>query len=267
MSENIIKRIVPFLRRRDLRWGNEAKLELRITSAGFKASPVVLRAITQGALISEKFNSNADGAIAQRTIGIDDIPIMLSINDEDNGFVQGQFWASVELILNGVEAIHLCSGFVYAGKGINFPDGTQVDQIPGHGLIEQRTSADPAAGVEASIASQPGELSLLHAIRVTLVTDATSTNRRVHFIMNGGNGARIDTFSDIEQGATLTKNYSVAKYGTLPDRADDNDILVPLPNDMWMTGEGEVATETVNLQAGDNFSTMKILVERYTGPG
>lgn len=120
---------------------------------------------------------------------------------------------------------------------------------------------NPGAGSEISETVTSGEMWKLQSITFSLVTSATVANRRVHFQVNGPEGRLLDAFSDIDQPASTTRQYTVAAFGNLPDREDGDDILIPIPPDFLVPQTSTLKTSTTNLQAGDNFSAPVVTYE------
>jgi len=256
---------LPFLTREMLKWGSRNQLELTLSVAASNTGEVFLTGLTRSGVIRIKLNPSADGVLSQKTIGIDDIPIMLSVIDPDGNHNQSSCWASVELRVSKTETLHLCSGTVYQQKGITYPATSIQDIVPGRGFIAEVSSANPAAGAEALITAPAGELWHVLYGTVTLVTDATSTNRRVHLKLNDNQTTRIDVFTNQDQTASLTRRYSFSQLGVIQDPVDGDDIPIAIPNEIWIEPEGQIETDTVNLQAGDDFGAMSFLVEKFFG--
>ena len=160
----------------------------------------------------------------------------------------------------------LCSGVVDIRKSISYPVSPQKEMRPDGGQILDFTGTNPAAGSEIDDSVPTGRVWRILAISFSLTTDANAANRRVHVILLGPSGVEIDTFSDVDQIASTTRKYSVAAFGAIPDTLDDNDILIPLPADIFLPAGSAVQTLTTNRQAGDDFGTPSILVEQFFSP-
>ncbi len=188
---------------------------------------------------------------------------MLSVVDENNFFRQGQCHIVLSLVINDDTLYHLCSGIVYANMGVTYPNTSRGDSRPGGGNLTDITGTNPAAGSEISETVTSGEVWRLISMTFTLVTSATVANRRVHFQVNGGEGRLLDAFSDIDQPASTTRQYTVAAFGNLPDREDGDDILIPIPPDFLVSNTDTLETSTTNLQSGDNFSAPILYYESF----
>ena len=253
------------LAREQLPWGKETRFTLRITHStlNFDQNNFLVRVITKNSNTQHRITTGLNADVAQARIACDDFPLFLSVTPSDNAFGPGQLFVTVMLEIDGNEALHLCSGFVSLGKGISFPNTQSIDPTRNHGRIQQMSSANPAANTEATLTVGVSELWLVHSLSITLVTDANAANRRVHFVFTGPSGNAIDTFSDIDHTASLSRKYSVAQFGAIPDSTDDNDILVPMPAGIWIGPEGDIKTQTLNRQAGDDFGALTATVERF----
>lgn len=255
----------PFITRDMLKFGHKYSFGIRLTVAADSANPVNLRVLTRDGILEHEITTVTDGSRQSFVSGIDDFPIFVGVVDNGNAFAHGECWASVSLDIDGIEAIPLCSGYVYQEKGISFPNTSQQPAIPGRGMITQVLGSNPAAGAEASISVPQGEIWLVHAVRVQLVTDANAANRRPHFVFTGPGGAIYDTANDVDIAANSTVNLSAAVYGSLRGGSQDNDLFYPMAHNTWIGPEGTITTETVNIQVGDNYGIPRALVEKYFG--
>lgn len=254
---------LPFLTREMLKWGNTASLKLRVTVGACSANPVALKGLTRSGTLDLEFTPGATGEVTQKYLAIDDMPIWISVVDLGRSFAQGECWASVELYVNGDKTITLCSGQVYRDHGITFPAVSAQDIVPGRGCIANVNSSNPAAGAECSIEVPVGQIWRVLSGNASLVTSAAVANRRPHFVFTGPNGNVIDTFNDTEITNNETANFRVAQFGTLPARANDSDHLVPMPAEIWLGGEGTIATKTTAIEADDDWGIMRFMVEKF----
>lgn len=256
----------PFITRKMLSFEHGIAFSLQLRSHGVTGTQIKIQGVTKEGPFTLTQTVSATGAEVSNTFRIPDIPIFLSVVDTDLSINQGQCFVRVSLLANGVEIRQLTTGYVYQFHSVAWPEYAAPDMVPNHGFFKTVSGADPAANVEATLSVASNELWRILKFTVTLVTDANAANRRVHFVIGSGATSSIDCFSTVDQTASLTRKYSVAAYGAVPDETDDDDIIVAMPQDMWLVSGGTIATATVSRQATDNFGVISALVESFWQP-
>lgn len=255
---------LPFLVRDMLAFEYAASIELVITARSKSADEINVVGATREGLFKYTFLTNTSVDTAQVVrFAIPDLPIWISITDRDGAIVLGAVYIKADLAING-DTIHaLTSGYVYNIKSLSWP-AVNLETAEGHkGAITVIESADPAAGTELSITVPLGEEWKIKAMRFQFVTAATVGTRNVHVTVEI-NGAPIYTFfTGNGQIISQTLNYSLYPLPTTNDLLNDNDISMPIPDDIIVPGGDIIKTETVNLAAGDNFGKMQVYVERF----
>jgi len=254
---------LPFLTRKMLTFDHEAFFELRIRSQADTAAVLTIRGLTRDGVFTFRHTTVAGGNTTTETFRIPDVPITVSVIDENQAYDQGECYAALSLSVNGGVVHALCSGLVFSQKAISFPQAESNPYMPDRGFIRTRTSADPAAGSELTITVPDGRIWNVLAVSFQLVAAAVAASRRVHVVFSASGGPTINVFSDIDQIINETRNYSVAHFGHVLDSLDDNDILIPLPDKMLLIPESTITTETTNLDGADNFGAMSVLVEEF----
>jgi hypothetical protein len=265
MNDNMQHPQLPFLTREMLKFGNKTPMKIRLNVAADIIGSLILQGITRSGLISLEGKTSSDGKLNTTEIGIDDFPIMLSVTDKTKFFNPKQCWVSVEMEMFDQEIVTLCSGFVYLDKGVSFPAITQEDNMPGRGYIVEEVTLNPAAGAEILETVPAGEKWLIHSASVTFVADATVVNRKPHFVFRNDNGNQLEAFGYANVAASETVLLCGAKYGYVPDAEDAGAIPMVLPPDLWMLPAGTITTDTNNMQAGDNYGLMTLIVEKFFG--
>ena len=259
------KQSLPFVLRDMLAFEHAQAFSLRILSQARVASTIVVRGMTREGVFSFSHASQGSTLESQQDFRIPDMPIFLNVIDLAASAIQGEIWAQVTLLVNGDPVYELCAGYLSNHKNLAWPPSNAIAQVPGRGLIRDFSGANPAAGAEVSDVVPDGQVWHVLAMSVTLVTSATAANRRVHFQFFGPVSIGIETFPTIDQTASTTIKYNVAKYGAITDETDGTQILVPLPHDLYLPPGGTIATATVNIQVGDNFGAPSYLIEQFFG--
>lgn len=254
---------LPFLTRDMLAFKHGLALKLRVSTRSTVATKLKIRGFTREGFFTFSHTPTSDSVVKDETFNIPDFPIWASITDEQGGYVQGSCYASLSLLLNDDKLFELCHGLVYRAKSVSFPNTFSTDIRPAGGNIKKFTGTNPTANAELSDSVTSGQAWRLMSVRFTLVTDATVVNRRVHFTVSTGGVVVLDAFSEVEQTASQTINYTCAPFGALPDSADDNDILIPIPPDLIVTGGIVLGTSTTGRVAGDDFSAPSFFVEQW----
>lgn len=259
----VVPTAFPFLTREMLAFGSSAKLELAVTTITDSATPVLVRGLTRAGVISMVHTPVLSLTRETTTIQVDDIPVMIAVTPIATAYKSGQMWASLSLVVNGDLVFPLVSGYISSAKGLSWPNSDLNDTTLDRGAVIEYQGSNPAAGLEADFTMTSGERIRLLAVRVTLVTDANVALRRVHLTIRPDGGNDFDIFGSTDQSVSVTRNYAFVQSGHVPDEIDDNDIIVPLPADIWLTGNGFLTTATTNLQATDNFGPLAFFGERY----
>ncbi len=264
--ENIVDKFVPFLTRKMLAFEHAAVLSLRIRSQLPGTITLQIRGYTKEGQFAFKHTTNSDSTPKTETFRIPDVPIMVNVIDISDNVNQGGGYITLDLLINDDRVHQLCSGFVYGGKSISFPNATTLDSAPGYGAINFASQSSPAAGANMAISVPAFEIWKIHIVTFRLVTDANVANRRVHLRFIPTLGAIIEALTEVDQPASLTRNYTFAKYGYLPSTNNNTEIIAPLPHELFVTPEGTINTAILNIQAGDQISNIKIMYERFYSP-
>lgn len=254
---------VPFLTREMLKFGKTAKLELRVTSIATAVTTISIRGVTRSGVVSFVHTTAATSQQSSTNFLIDDVPTVLSITPAASGFYHGNVWASVSLMVNGQVVFPMVSGFVTGAKGLSWPSSILTDTMPGYGQITLLQPADPAVGNNFSRAVQSGEKWKMLYATFYLTTNATVAARRVRFSNEINATIFASTFGSVDQAASTTKTYVIAKFGAIPTEENSNIILVPMPHDFWFDDVDTVNIIVANMQAGDQLSSIALVYEKF----
>lgn len=156
----------------------------------------------------------------------------------------------------------LAQGYIDGPYSLFWPGGVYRLPSDGVGLSVISPSLDPAAGAEAAVPVRSNAAWLLRNLTITLVTDATAVSRRFGLKVTRSGGTILKTASGTVQNASLTFDYHVASWGE--SGGDRNgQILVNWPADFRLRAGDIITTETALLQAGDNFSAIRVTVDEW----
>lgn len=246
-----------------LKWGSHTPFRLTAHIFADDADEFQLKAMTRNGLIDDTITVSASGGRTVRTIGIDDMPIWVSLMSTNGAGVPNESFGSLFLDVSGEQAIHLGSGFISGSQGVSWPASQNESRMPGHGKLQTVSSTNPAAGSEISITVPDFEAWLIHSGSATLVCDGNAANRRPHFVFSVTGGNTIDIFGKDDQTAGQTKKYSLAQFSPTSDLNNDNDMMIPLPSNLWLFPEDTITTSTTSKQAGDDWGAASFTVEKF----
>jgi len=257
---------LPFLTREMLKFGNNSTISLRLSTQSDASISLIVKGITREGVFNFRQIPTNDSILTISEFRIPDIPIFVSVVDIDGVLAQGQTFCRLSLMLDG-EIIHeFASGWVYTQKSISWPGGENQDLRPDGGFLGEEVSADPAAGSEISITVPAGEIWKINAIRYQLTTDANVASRTPHLIFTLPTSTIIDLYNAANQQASSTKKYSYAPTGNPIDTQSDDDFFTSIPQNLMLLPTSTITTETVAIQAGDNYSAMSVYIERFFTP-
>ena len=143
-----------------------------------------------------------------------------------------------------------------------WPGSPLAASIEGPGTLRSITGTDPAANVSISETVPTGARWRVHALAVTLVTDANVANREVSITFDDGTTVYAVAAAGANQAASLTRRYTAARGGVRGAAATAAEISIALP-DLWLPAGHRIKTVTTNFQAGDNFGAPQLLVEEH----
>lgn len=254
---------LPFLVRDMLRFEGAVAFSLRIRTQARRAGTLTIRGITREGMFAFRHTTTANGVAQTQDFRIPDLPTLVSVVDDSSVYIQGEVVATLSLVANGEIIYSLCSGFVHAQKPLSYPESPLEDAVPGRGNFQTIVSADPGAGDEVSITVPSGRMWRVIAANVQLVTSSTAANRRVKLRLQTNGGIDIVTAGAVDQTASTTRNYSWAQRGAIPAESVGTRIMLDMPREVYLITDDTVGTDTENIQAGDNFSVMQLLVEEF----
>jgi hypothetical protein len=255
---------LPFINRDQLDFKHGTTFGIEVLSVASVAATFSIVGATRQGPFTLRIDSDSTGMQKLSRFTLPDIPIWLSIYGSATGLVKNSLYVSVALRINGNTLNQLMAGYVYSMLPITWPAITVQDFLPAEiGKITAHTSSVPAAGAE--IAYGPSQHATWHirALSFTLTTSAAVANRRVHFKIANAAGGDLEVISSVDHAASLARKYSLMPLGGNGALSDDNDIIIPIPPDIWVQTSGSFATITTNIQAGDQFTALNVWSEDF----
>jgi hypothetical protein len=254
---------VPFINRKMLAFEKGIVFKLKLQVQSDNTRKITIRGMTKEGVFSFKHTCLGTTQVETEYFGIPDVPIFVSVLDDQSLGVQGEITVTLSLVANDDIITELCSGLIYQTKNVSYPQQIQKDLVPNGGKICEIDSTDPAAGAQATITVPVGEIWRILNGNIQFVTAAAVANRRLQIIFSDGAGPAIYTFSNTDQIISETKGYSIAPYGVIQAETNGNIILINIPKDIWIRGGGTISTAVTNMNAGDNLGVLTLLIEKF----
>lgn len=180
--------------------------------------------------------------------------------------LRGELFLSLSIIRGGAgiaAATHqLSNGYLEVSKAVSWPPGALESSVSGRGIMRAITGNDPAAGAEIAQGVEENSLWRLSSLRFGFTTSAVAANRRVRFVLSrGGNVVAVIPSQHVQTASTAIA-YTIAPFG-FDSPLRDGEVLIALPNDIFLGEDDTIATSTISLQAGDDYGAPIISVEQW----
>lgn len=156
----------------------------------------------------------------------------------------------------------LARDYVSEAEPLAFPGARIRSSVDGRGALRSLTGTDPAAGAEITEAVPADALWRLRSMVYALVTDATAVSRVSRITLDDGAAVYAQSNAEQVQSASLTLDYTAASFGA-GGGPSSLAVRVPLPEDVLLAAGHQIATDTLNIQAGDNYAAPQFLVEEW----
>ena len=179
---------------------------------------------------------------------------------------RGQVFINVLLIREGLSdadaASMFISDYLCYQSYLGYPGGMVRSSIEGPGRIRSITGTDPAAGEEISETVPLGARWRLRGIRYTFAAAVAVATRYSSLIIDDGTNILRKVTPNTPQTSGVLYNYSL-----IPTFSNPGVVVIDSDADI---GEGPVMlagyrirTETLALQAADNYSAPQLFVEEW----
>jgi hypothetical protein len=184
--------------------------------------------------------------------------------------VDGQTWARLSLVrgLTSVadESFTLVSDTLTVGKAIAWPSGAVRGPLDGAGAIRSISGTTPGAGAEVSETVPAGARWQVLSFMSTLVTSATVASRVAAMTLDDGTNIFWRNEATVVQAATNTRIRCWTNgYGAIVNGNGTSDTVALMQNAMLLAGF-RIRTNTVSIQAGDQYSAVQYLVREWLEP-
>lgn len=128
--------------------------------------------------------------------------------------------------------------------------------------IHEAVGADPAAGAEWSITVPAGEVWRVRMVAANFTTDGTAANREAKLEIDNGTNTIARYPANLSHTAGVGRFYTFSECGYRGVAAQSNDVNVGI-GAHWLKGGDRLLSLTANIQAGDNWTAPRAVVERW----
>lgn len=162
----------------------------------------------------------------------------------------------------------LLAGYVGPGQSLTWPGSPIQAPLDGPGYHVFGGAAGPGPG--SDLASAFALTHVVHRIRsvtVTLDTDATAANRRVRLFFEDAAGTATGLWSAcMDVTANQIVQLSWFPGATYNTGVAGSDAAAPMPDGIVLRFGDKICTDTINLQAGDDFDLVQYTADAYLEP-
>jgi len=157
--------------------------------------------------------------------------------------------------------IILC-GYVTESYGISYPDTGFQGQWQDKGALTKYNGGTPAAGAEINY-SQSLRRFRIQTLEATLTTSAAVATRSPQLIVTDGTNTTYQSPQGAGQAASLTWTYTWAQL-PVAQLQFGTQQLIHYASDQGLGPGDHVQTVTQNLQAGDQWSLVRVSLEQWS---
>jgi hypothetical protein len=258
---------LPFVTRDMFRYKDGTTYTLTVVLQTRQASVVSLSGSTREGPFTYKMTGNATGAKQTFNFRISDYPTFLTAFIASGVANPGTVYITISLQINGDVMQGLMQGYITSYKALTWPQITYEPALPKQtGNLSTISSTDPAVGVDIDYTFPTGFSYFLRNATMTLTTDVTVASRQLHISLQLASGVGYEFISPAVQLASTTRTYKF-QPGDVPGvDALSAEVLVPIPQDLWIGDGCRVITSSYAFQGGDNYSAISLGVEGFITP-
>lgn len=182
----------------------------------------------------------------------------------------GQVFVQLALVRGrgdaAVEVGTILQGYIATSHWIAFPGSPIQHSLEGPGYKQVVIQAQPAAGVDWRVDVPEHVLWRVYSIYSAFTTSAVAANRFPALSIRSG---IVTNIWSIQAGVVVTASQGYNFYWTpgIPfgpaATAIANQFQIPLPDPFWALAQFSIRPETANIQAGDQLSESRLLIEEW----
>jgi hypothetical protein len=165
----------------------------------------------------------------------------------------------------GAPGLHqiLAAGYVTQACPLSWPGAVQQRPTDGAGVLRSITGAVPAAGADISETVPSNARWQLLSLFAQLTTAVAVANRQVNLTLDDSANIFYETPNGPVQAASLVWEYNFAPCGFAP-AVVLTDVAMHYDNSQLLTAGFRIRTDTVNIQAADQWTAPQYLVREWT---
>ena len=236
--------------------------QIQVESWSNSARILQVRGFCKDGTISHDHTTSANRSLVTTTFDVPDVPLMLQVSPAVAGVRRGECYVRLTLLMGGFPVGRLSSAYVTDSKNISWPPGVFEGFTEGPGLLRSVTGTNPAAGANIAESVPTNARWKIRSLKFRFITDATVATRIVNIRFEDGTSKFVHIPPGTTQTASLTYDYSAYHIGEYSTDAK-SDIQINLPPDIILLQAWGLETNTVNLQAGDDYGAPIMMVEEW----
>jgi hypothetical protein len=157
----------------------------------------------------------------------------------------------------------IINGYLTASTDVNWPSGVAQQPLDGEGVPLSISVAQPAAGADWSQTVPTGARWKVVAATAQLATAAAVATRLARLVIDDGTTPIFEAPAAASQAASLSVLYTYGQGAGGPVTADAAVIEGPIPNDAYLPAGFRIRSSTGAIQAADQWSAIRLLVQEW----
>ena len=240
-----------------------AVFELVVQSQGSTAGSIKIVGTTREGPFVLTHTPSVDRGLTTEKFRLPDFPILISVIDKGELYKRGECYVRVNVAINGDIVQQIAAGYVYQQVGLTWPITNIQEPMPPVGLLYTFNGTNPGVGNEIQESVPDNALWKINSVRFLLSAAAVAVNRVVHLIFQVDATTKFDCISNTAQTSGQAINYSCFPNLVGGSSANDDDIIIPIPQGILLPALSTIITETTALDVNDNFTGIEISVEEF----
>lgn len=179
---------------------------------------------------------------------------------------RGQTYVSLGLqraSIGGFRYQELFADYIVNAGDTGWPNGRIIQSTEGPGNALTITVANPAAGADWTQAVPVGARWRLVSWAATLTTSATVANRLVRAQITDAGNIPYSWGAPTQAVPASTAAIVSALQSTTPPVATETSVACVVPSNPYLFAGDKIGTNTLNIQAGDQWSNIRIKIEQW----
>lgn len=183
-------------------------------------------------------------------------------NTADRGTTYARAFVNRGAFGSGQPGLVLFGDYATNNLNVSWPPGRILQSSESSGLPLQTFANDPAAGANWNLATASTQRWRIQSVNAVFSASAAVANRIARLFVDSG-GAKMGFFplnAVITAGQTVQCTWAP---GIIPVTTDPAVLMGTLPNNLQIENGQDIGTNTTNIQAGDQWSAIRVLVEQW----